>query len=57
MVICRRRHGTDIKGIQAFVSSAKIEEPDLVIAKFIFGNSSSRLSIKLKVSKSICAFS
>ena len=49
-------NGTEIKGILALVNSAKIEELDLVIAKLIFEKNLSRLSLKLKISKSIFDF-
>ena len=40
----------------ALVSSANIDEPDLVIAKFTFEKYLLRLLLKLKVSKSILFF-
>ena len=36
MIICEDGKGTDIKGIFTFVSSANIDDPDLVIAKSTF---------------------
>ena len=49
--------GTEINGIFALVSSANIDEPDLVIAKFTFKKYFSRLLLKLNISKSILFFS
>ena len=48
--------GTEIKGIFEFVSSAKTDEPDLVIAKLTFEKYSSKLWLKLKISNSILEF-
>jgi hypothetical protein len=45
--------GTQINGIFAFVSSANTDEPDLVIAKFVFEKYSFKLLLKLKSSLSI----
>ena len=45
-----------MKGILAFESSAKIDEPDLVIARFTLEKYSIRLLLKLKISKSIFEF-
>ena len=42
-----------MKGIFAFVSSANTEEPDLVIAKFIFGKNLIIFLLKLNNSYSI----
>ena len=41
----------------ALVNSAKIDEPDLVIAKLTFEKYSIRLFVKLKVSNSKLCFS
>ena len=41
--------GTEIKGILALVSSANIDDPDLVIAKFTFEKYSATLLLKLKI--------
>ena len=38
-----------MKGILAFVNSANIDEPDLVIAKFVFEKNSVKLLLKLKM--------
>ena len=48
--------GIDIKGTFTFVSSAKTDDPDLVIAKLAFEKKSRRLFLKLNISKSILFF-
>ena len=47
----------EIKGTLVFVSSAKIDDPDRVIAKSTFEKYSKRLLLKLKISKFISASS
>ena len=42
-----------MNGILAFVNSAKIDEPDLVIANSTFEKYSSSLLLKLNISNSI----
>ena len=48
MVIGRRWNGTEIKGILALVNSAKIEDPDLVIAKLILEKYLIKIIAKIK---------
>ena len=57
MIICGKGNGTEIKGIFALVSSANIDEPDLVTARSTLEKYSIRLLLKLKISNSIFSFS